>query len=162
MLEAERAAVSLTGEDADCPTEVFVGRVLPGLFRERLHVLPGGKCRAAGASVSGNRRAVLFHGADLFGRVRAITDAVKLCIEREPHILWQFVLCVQKEEPLDLPDMIIAAVRSFGTHFLDRLTAVPDSDLLVSRRVFVMLCGNRRYDRGWVGGVEELLRANFY
>jgi radical SAM superfamily enzyme YgiQ (UPF0313 family) len=138
----------------DAPTRCFVGRRLPDLFPERI--------RGFEARGSSNRRAVIFSGADLFAQRDAITGWMKEAVRREPDILWQFVLAPRNEEPLDLLDAAIAAVRRMPGHWLDRMVSPAGTRRLAARRVLMQLPRSRAFDPGWRAAVDGLLAGVFH
>jgi radical SAM superfamily enzyme YgiQ (UPF0313 family) len=139
----------------DSPTQRFVGVRLPDLFPARIRIddaRQGWK----------NRQAVLFSGDNLFARRDALAACIRRCVQAEPHVLWQFVLEPQEEEPLDLFDALIAALKNLPGHWLDRLVSPPGKRQLCARRLFVKLPRGRRFDPGWIDDVEDLLAAHFH
>lgn len=150
------------GLAVDSPTRVVIGRVLPDLFSEQIH-LPASLDRwpqyAPGRET---RRAIVFHGSDLFARRERIGDFIHTAVCRERHILWQFVLAPEREEPLDLLDSLTAALRACPPHLNDRWVALPGDGRMAARRGLVWLQRRRRYDRDWVRAADDVLRAAFY
>ena len=82
-------------------------------------------------------------------------------VRAEPDSLWQFVIEPRQEEPLDLLDALLAALRAAPTHLLDRYAAAAFSGRLAARRIFIRLAG-RRFDPDWVEAAECTLRAACY
>jgi hypothetical protein len=76
-------------------------------------------------------------------------------------MLWQFVVAPRAEEPLDLLDALVGAIRRAPPHIADRYASARTAGLLVSRRVFVRL-PRRRIDPSWVRAAEALLAAAFF
>ena len=130
---------------ADCPTERFVGRDLPDLFRG-----------------SQNRRALFFRGQNLFARRNRILKTIREAVAAEPHILWQFVLEPETEEPLDLLDLMIAELIRFPPLVSDRFLDMHSPGKRASRRVMIHLRPGRKYDSSWQEEAEQLLRKNFF
>ncbi len=162
-MRALRACVQRSlGVVADCPTRQFVGRILLDLFPEQvawsvaLDRLPQ---RVPGRET---RRAVVLHGPDLFACRERIRAGLRAVVEREPHILWQFVLEPEQEEPLDLLDMMIAELRQCPQHLNDRWIALDTGGRLAARRIMLRLLPRRRYARSWVAAADDLLRSVFY
>jgi radical SAM superfamily enzyme YgiQ (UPF0313 family) len=146
----------------DCPTCRFVGRALPDLFPERIRldvVGPHPRCMLPGTA---HRRALLFRGRDLFAARGGILAWVRRAMRDEPDVLWQFVLCPEAEEPLDLLDALVAEIRRAPRHVLDRYAVTAGAGLLASRRVLVWLRARGRYRRGWIAAAERCLRDAFY
>ena len=81
---------------------------------------------------------------------------------REPDMLWQFVLAPLQEEPLDLLEALIAAVRRLPPHWLDRLVSPAGTRRFASRRVFVWLPRGHAFDRSWCEEAEALLGDVFH
>lgn len=144
LARAERLSQRRLGILPDVPTERFVGRDLPDLFRGR------------------NRRAVYFRGRDLFARRGDFARRIRRLVAAEPHILWQFVLEPEHEEPLDLLDLLIAELRHFPALVGDRFLELHSPGRRVSRRIMVRLRPGRRYGRDWQEAAEELLRSRFF
>jgi hypothetical protein len=145
----------------DSPTRRFVGRMLPDLFADRVRIdldrspLPA---RRAGGAI---RQAVILEGAQLYPRRAELADWIGAQVRLDPHALWQFVLALETEEPLDLLDALIRAVRCVPRQVTDRYAACLLTDKLAARRIFIRLAPRRRYSRSWVLAAESLLRAHF-
>jgi hypothetical protein len=150
------------GLPADSPTARFAGRSLPDLFPERCRLPMPPAAPLPAAPGSRNRRALVFRGADLFAARAAIVRAARRAVRAEPDALWQFVIAPEAEEPLDLIDLLAAELRRLPPHWLDRAAGAALNGRLVSRRVFVLLRKDRRYDRSWTAAVEERLSELFY
>lgn len=146
----------------DSPTRVFIGRVLPDLFPENIHVHVSPRWRPQEASGRETRRAIVSHGADLFTCRERIADFIHAAVSREAHILWQFVLAPEREEPLDLLESLIAALRQSPPHLNDRWISLETGGRMAARRIMLQLQSHRRYDQDWVKAVDTLLRSAFY
>ncbi|MBN1268033.1 MAG: radical SAM protein [Kiritimatiellae bacterium] len=146
----------------DCPTRTFVGKVLPDLFAERVQVNLDGVPPPDPLPGRGNRRAVIFRGQDLFAHRESIRRAVGRAIRHEPFALWQFVLAVRREEPLDLLDILFGELARHPPLVMDHFLGIRFSRLRASRRVFVKLAGGRRFDPAWVRAAEGLLSRHFF
>lgn len=160
-LRATEATVRrMTGQTPDAPTMRFVGRRLPGLFHERVHVyadrLPP---RAPG---HGNRRAVLIHGDNLYAACGRLVPWIMQACRAEPFLLWQFVLCPSWEEPLDLLDRLIAGLVRLPRLWQDRILVCPDGDRRVARRLYVKLEPGTNYEIHWQQEADALLRRHFH
>ena len=160
IISAEIYARQKTRRDFDCPTRKFIGHTLPDLFEEKITVsllskphksLPGTK----------NKRAIIFAGKDLYQKRNIIVSWIKLALQEEPFILWQFVVKPTYEEPLDLFDIMIREIKSNPTLWLDRMSPDPLARL-VSRRILVMLDKNNNYSHSWINTVNSLLQDTFY
>lgn len=147
---------------SDLPTPVFVARRLPGLFREKVRI--DAHDLDPGARVPGreNRRAVLIGGEDLFGHRDRIARFVRQTVRREPDVLWQFVLDLRQEEPLDLLDAVIAVLRDSPSHCLDRYAAPACDKRIVSRRILIQTGNGSRISSGWMSDAEQVLRHAFF
>lgn len=145
----------------DSPTQRFVGARLPDLFASRVR-LSTPTFDAPAFRPASNRQALILSGTDLFLRRDAITALIRRCVLAEPHILWQFVLEPAAEEPLDLFDALIAALKKLPGHWLDRLVSPPGRRRLCARRLFVKLPRGSRLDPSWAAEVEDLLAAHFH
>ena len=146
----------------DSPTQRFVGARLPDLFPGRIRIDDARKSPPDTRQGWKNRQAVIFAGENLFARREALADFIRGCVRAEPHILWQFVLEPQEEEPLDLFDTLVATIRKLHGHWLDRLVSPPGQRQLCARRLFVKLPRGRRFDPAWVDDAEDLLRKHFH
>lgn len=162
MLAAEDLAEYYSETRSDCPSMRFAGTILPDLFPERVDMVVDGPHRTGVPPGRQNRRAVIFHGRDLFHNRDRIGGVIRKAVNLEPFMLWQFVMACQSEEPLDLFDSIVAILDEFPKHFLDRLTVTSAGNNRVARRLFVLLDKNRDYDRDWVRAVEDMLGSYFY
>jgi len=147
---------------SDLPTPAFVGRRLGALFSEK--VVVDADRLAASTPVPGreSRRAFLIRGHDLFGRRDEIVGFVKRAIRQEPDILCQFVLAPHGEEPLDLFDDLIAAIRAAPSHLNDRYAALAGQGKIASRRLLVRLPAAGRFSVGWIQAVDRTLGAVFF
>ncbi len=146
----------------DSPTRRFVGTRLPDLFPTRIRV---GDTRLTTFDTRqgwNNRQAVILAGDNLFVQREALAALVRRCVQAEPHILWQFVLEPEEDEPLDLFDFLIAAFAKLPGHWLDRLVSPPGQKRLCARRLFVKLPRGKKFDPGWIEAVESLLSARFH
>ena len=131
---------------ADPVTPRFTGYRLNGLFKER-----------AGQ----NRCAVIIRGGDLNARRKEICQMIEQAIVCEPDMLWQFVLCPEREEPIQLLEAVIKTIKKQPPHLLDRYASAALFGQIASRRIFVRLQKGREYDAAWREGVEELLGRHF-
>jgi hypothetical protein len=127
---------------ADPVTARFTGYRLASLFKE---------------TVGRNRRAVVFRGSDSTEICRRIERA----ISEEPDALWQFVLCLEREVPIELLEAMIETIEQQPRHLLDRYASAALFGQIASRRIFVRLQKGRTYDAVWRGQVEELLGRHF-
>jgi hypothetical protein len=127
-------------------TPRFAGYRLRGLFKEQ-----------AGQ----NRRAIMFRGRDLDSRRKEICQTVEQAISGEPDLIWQFVLCPEREEPMGLLEALIATIQKQPSHLLDRYASAALFGQIASRRIFVRLKKGRTRDADWCGQVEDLLGRHF-
>jgi hypothetical protein len=151
MSEAEMRQIELLLSDspdlpADPVTARFTGYRLAGLFEEQV------EC---------NRRAMVFRGDDLNSRRAEICRTIKQAITDEPDSLWQFVLCPETEEPLELLEAMIKTIQKQPSHLLDRYASAELFGQIASRRIFVRLQKDQAYDAVWRDQVEELLGRHF-
>lgn len=148
----------------DCPTQQFVSRSLPDLFPERfdMELTDGARCRSRYIRPKTHRCALIIRGRDFFQRRADVKQVINRAVEAEPYALWQFVLGLEEEEPLDLLDDLARAVHKMPEHVLDRFIQLHSPDLRAARRVLVWLLPGRRFSRDWQEAAEELLRAYFY
>jgi len=131
---------------ADTVTPCFTGYRLRGLFKEQ---------------EGQNRRAILFHGGDLASQRKEICRAVEQAITGEPDMLWQFVLCPEREEPIELLEAMIATIKKQPPHLLDRYASAALFGQIASRRIFVRYQRGGRYNPVWREQVEDLLGRHF-
>ena len=143
-------------------TKRFVERCLPDLFRERVEVSLESFARDGIINGRTSKRALVFQGQDLYPNIRGILDIVRRAIADEPHMLWQFVLRPDEEEPLDLLKDMINEIRKFPTHWLDHFAHASCWERLAARRIFVHLKKNRSYSHEWIQACETLLEDHFY
>lgn len=150
----------------DSPTLRFVGRRLPDLFPSRLRLdwreTDSRRTPRDLRRIAANRQAVIIAGSDFFSTRHALAALIRRLVLAEPHVLWQFVLEVSAEEPLDLFDHLIAAFDRLPGHWLDRLVSPPGQRRLCARRLFVKLPHGRRIDPAWRRAVEDLLASHFH
>lgn len=147
---------------SDCMTRKFVGRALPDLFLERLSLDLDNVGKTLEIPGSSSRRAIIFQGKDLYSKREKILAIQRRAIRSESHMLWQFVLCPDREEPLNLLEDMIAEIRRHSSHWIDRFACVAGWERVTSRRVFVLLNKGRRYDRGWSEAAEKVLEDHFF
>jgi hypothetical protein len=138
---------------ADPVTQRFTGYRLNGLFKEQ--------CELNDTSGRQNRRALIIRGADLHARRNEICNQIKQVVSTDPDMLWQFVLCPETEEPLELIEAMIATLRDQPLHLLDRYASAELFGQIASRRIFVRLKTGQTYDADWREQVEDLLEQNF-
>ena len=155
MTQIEQMLSNSPDLPADPVTPRFTGYRLAGLFKEQCE-LNGGK--ASGAQ---NRRALIIRGADLNARRHEICRGIDQAVSDEPDMLWQFVLCPEKEEPLELIEALIQTLRTQPLHLLDRYASAELFGLIASRRIFVRLKKGQTYDAVWREKVENLLGRHF-
>jgi len=146
----------------DCMTGKFVGHRLPDLFEERVSIGVDALKETKVVPGVSSRRALIFHGPGLYLQREKIHAMVRQAIEGEPHMLWQFVLDPESEEPLDLIEEMIDVIRAYPPLWLDRFSSVAAWDRLASRRIFVLLKRGRSYSSSWIRAAEELLEDAFY
>jgi radical SAM superfamily enzyme YgiQ (UPF0313 family) len=147
---------------AEAMTRRFVGARLLDLFEERACIPVDGTRNLKKIQGKTSRRALLFSGASLFTHRREITAAIRRAILAEPHMLWQFILNPEEEEPLDLLDEMIAEIRKHPSHWIDRFAYVAGWNRIASRRILVLLKRSRPYSPSWIKATETLLEDHFY
>lgn len=159
--KADRIAEKITGRAFDYHTPHFTGHKITDLFEERIHV-DAGNFRHANLRGSSNSRCVFFHGPNLFAKRTGIAEAIRRSIRREPDCLWQFVLCFETEEPLNILDLIIETLDALPDHHLDR-QMIPDESgaYRISRRVFIKLDKKKSFSKSWSAEADRLLKNNF-
>ncbi len=146
---------------SDCSTDRFVGRRIPGLFREQYHVaVPEYGDMAAWPAPRSTRCTIVFEGDRLFERRDALAQAIRAAATAAPDTLWQFVLSPADEEPLDLLEFLCAAIHRLPPAITDRFTAVHLGQR-IHHRLFVRLRPVRRYAPDWRRACEALLLTRF-
>jgi len=143
---------------SDVPTPRFMGRKL-NLFPEQIHVTERQQYRLSGSQ---NRRAFLFEGTNLFAQREKLDNFIQTAIQTLPDNLFQFVLVPQAEEPLDLLDELIAAIRNVPSHFIDRYASVALKNKIASRRLMILLPKGRAISKAWADEAETILAAAFF
>ncbi len=140
----------------DTPTRRFIGVRIPDLFQRR------GKTRS---DVSGcdsiNCRSTCYIDLEACG-LRASIRIIEAAVAAEPHILWQFVLRIREELPLDLFERVIEAMQRLPGHWLDRLVSPPGEAQLAARRLFVQLPARHGMSPDWVAAVDDLFARAFH
>jgi radical SAM superfamily enzyme YgiQ (UPF0313 family) len=131
---------------ADPVTPRFTGYRLAGLFKEQ---------------IGQNRRALIIRGSDLSARRKEIGRQIERAITDEPDMLWQFVLCPEREEPIGLLEALIKTIKKQPPHLLDRYASAELFGQIASRRLFIRLQKGRTYDAAWREQAEELLGRHF-
>lgn len=146
---------------SDCETSRFVGYRLKDLFAEKTTVSIDDRSDFS-VPDGGSRRALLIEGCDLYAGRQRLVALIKSVVRQDPDIHWQFVLCPDREEPLDLFDMLIREIRRLPKLVIDRYASAYLFEKIASRRVFVRLQRGVRYDAEWVLAVEDYLRSAFF
>lgn len=131
---------------ADPVTSRFIGYRLSGLFKEQTGI---------------SRRAMMFRGRNLDSHREKICRRIEQSIADEPDALWQFVLCPEQEEPVELLEAMIAIIQKQPPHLLDRYASAALFGQIASRRIFVRLKKGQTYDPVWQEQVREPLEWYF-
>jgi radical SAM superfamily enzyme YgiQ (UPF0313 family) len=172
LAEIEQAATETLG-GFDSPTPRFVGKRLEGLFNPRgktqgtkgsgFHLRKydsGGQVRVQEDNCRNNRTALFFDFS--YETFSEIIEAIKKGVAREPHILWQFVVTINEEIPLDFIENLIAVIRRLPAHWLDRLVSPLDHPKRVARRLFIKLSPAASISASWKTEAEAMLRNAFH
>ncbi len=146
----------------DCPTEKFVGHSLPDLFAEKVVVDLDRPKTSRAKFGRENCQSVFFRSRDLCAHRKLIRQWIRQAIAAEPYALWQFILEVDQEEPLDLLDILIEEIMRGPALVLDRFIGNRFSRRRASRRLYIQWKPGRRFDRAWIQAAEDLLRKNFF
>jgi radical SAM superfamily enzyme YgiQ (UPF0313 family) len=160
LADVEQQAAEMLG-GFDSPTPRFVGKRLAGLYNR-----PTAKFQVSSfkfhtrESISSNRVTLYFDFA--YEQVPRIIETIKASVEREPHILWQFVLNVSEEFPLDIADELVAVIRDLPGHWLDRLVSPLGQKKMVARRLFIKLAPQAMIDASWKDEAEYVLSEAFH
>ena len=89
-------------------------------------------------------------------------ETIKAAVNSEPHILWQFVLNINEEFPLDIVDELVAMMQRLPSHWLDRLVSPLGQKKMVARRLLIKLAPQATIDASWKAAAEDLLREAFH
>jgi radical SAM superfamily enzyme YgiQ (UPF0313 family) len=155
LAEIEQAAAETLG-GFDSPTPRFVGKRLEGLFNPRGRT----QGRKDGRTEEQNRATLYFDFT--YEKFPEIIGAIQQAVARESHILWQFVVTLDEEIPLDFIENLIAVIRNFPSHWLDRLISPLDHPKLVARRLFIKLSPAASISASWKTEAEAILRNAFH
>jgi len=155
LAEIEQAAAETLG-GFDSPTSRFVGKRLAGLFNPRGRT----QGRKDGRTEEQNRTTLYFDFT--YDKFPEIIGAIKQAVAREPHILWQFVVTIDEEIPLDFIESLIAVIRRLPSHWLDRLISPLDQRKYVARRLFIKLSPAAAISAAWKTEAEDILRNAFH
>jgi radical SAM superfamily enzyme YgiQ (UPF0313 family) len=147
---------------SDLPTSVFVARRLPALFREQVRVLVDRLDPDAPVAGYSSRRAVRISGDSFFEHRERLARFAAAAIRRDPDMLWQFILELRREEPLDLLDGLIAVIRRCPRHLIDRYAAPARDGRIASRRILVRVADGGRIPAAWIRDAEQTLRQAFF
>jgi hypothetical protein len=155
LAKIEQEAAEILG-GFDSPTTRFVGKRLEGLFN------PRGKTqgRKDGRTEEQNRVTLYFDFT--YDKFPEIVGAIKEAVAREPHILWQFVVTIDEEIPLDFIENLIIVIRRLPAHWLDRLISPLDHPKLVARRLFIKLSPAASISASWKTETEAMLINAFH
>jgi hypothetical protein len=154
MLNKKQAGESMTRR--------FTGYRLPDLFEERIEISPESSDEQSVIDGRTSKRALIFQGQDLYLNRTRILNIMRRTIIDEPHMLWQFVIRPEEEEPIDLLKDMINEIRRLPTHWLDRFAHASCWERIAARRVFVHLRRKRSYSPEWIQACEALLEDHFY
>ena len=160
LAEVEQIATEMLG-GFDSPTPRFVGKRLSGLFNRPTAQFQVSSFNFHTRESIGSNRVTLYFDFS-YEHVPRIIEMVKSSVEREPHILWQFVLNVSEEFPLDILDELVAVMRDLPGHWLDRLVSPLGQNKRVARRLFIKLAPQATIDASWREASEDLLREAFH
>jgi radical SAM superfamily enzyme YgiQ (UPF0313 family) len=143
-------------------TRRFAGYRLPDLFEERVEISPGSFGGHSVIEGRTSKRALIFPGQYLYLNRAGILSIIRRAILEEPHMLWQFVIRPEEEEPIDLLKDMISEIRKLPTHWLDRFAHASCWERIAARRVFIHLRRKRSYSHEWIHACEALLEDHFY
>ena len=155
LARVEQTASELLG-GFDSPTPRFVSKRLAGLFNPR-RVTEGQK----DARTEEKNRATRYFDFS-YENVPGIAEAIKAAVNSEPHILWQFVLTVNEEIPLDIVDELVAVMRRLPSHWLDRLVSPLGQKKMVARRLLIKIAPEAVIDAAWKDEAEYVLSEAFH
>ncbi len=159
-LRAVEAEASRRLGGFDSPTRRFAGRSLPDIFADRLTIdLDGAHAIRPMPPAVSNRQAMIMRGHRLFEKREILARILRDAVRAEPHILWQFIVELTAEEPLELLDRLLGELRRLPSHWLDRLVAPPGLRVLASRRLFVRAARGAALSRDWLAACDALLAA---
>jgi len=163
------------GSIYDDPALHFVGRRLPDLYAARTVIRIGARDtrpprrgasaiprRPAAPAPNATRRALVIHSADFWSDRRQLARLMHRCIRFEPHLLWQFVLVPEHEEPLDLLDYLATELKKHKPLVNDGLIGTSLHGRRVSRRIFIRLPARGNFSRSWQRAAEAVLRGHFF
>jgi radical SAM superfamily enzyme YgiQ (UPF0313 family) len=160
LARVEQTASEMLG-GFDSPTPRFVGKRLAGLYNR-----PTAKFQVSSfkfhtrESISSNRVTRYFDFS--YEEMPQIIETIKAAVNSEPHILWQFVLNVSEEFPLDIVDELVAMMRDLPGHWLDRLVSPLGQKKMVARRLLIKLAPQAMIDASWIDEAEYLLSEAFH
>ena len=155
LAHIEQQAAELLG-GFDSPTPRFVGKRLEGLFNSKTRTQGHKDARTQDQ----NRTTLYFDFTyDTFSE---ISRTIKEVVAREPHILWQFVVSLDEEIPLDFIESLITVIRCLPSHWLDRLISPLDHKKIVARRLFIKIATQAVIAPSWRAEAEDLLGDAFH
>jgi radical SAM superfamily enzyme YgiQ (UPF0313 family) len=155
LAEIEQAAAETLG-GFDSPTPRFVGKRLEGLFNKRKRT----QGRKDTRTEEKNRNTLYFDFS--YETFHEICETIHEAVAREPHILWQFVVTLDEEIPLDFIESLITMIRRLPSHWLDRLISPLNHKKVVSRRLFIKINPLVTMDPSWLAEAEDLLENAFH
>ncbi len=144
---------------SDIHTGAFTGTRLM-LFKNQIKVTASDP--RIEPAITSTRCACLFSGSDLFAHRKELEGYIRTAIRREPDGLFQFVLCPDHEEPLDLLDGLIEVIRSQPRHLIDRYAPVALTGKIASRRVMIQFPLKNKFSKAWISEAESLLAGAFF
>lgn len=149
----------VTGLQMETRTSRFVGKRLRSLFKDRIRVPVTSLLTTLSSGAF--RRAVVLEAESFFPHREAIATWIQKIIRAEPDSLWQFVLHMRNEEPLDVLDTCIAAITTTPRHVLDRTAQTQLRNRFAARKLFVELDTRGTFSPDWIDAAEETLAAVF-
>ncbi len=163
LLAVENRLAASSRLRADTPTARFIGSSLPELFPHPVLIpVPWSSASSLPPGPALARQAWVFRGLGLFEQAPRLAAVIRKAIRHSPHTLWQFVLEPETEEPLDLLEALIRAIRSQPPMIVDRYASVSLRGLIASRRLFIRLRRGRSYDPDWVEAARDCLETAFF
>jgi radical SAM superfamily enzyme YgiQ (UPF0313 family) len=160
LARVEQTASEMLG-GFDSPTPRFVGKRLAGLYNRPTAQFPVSSFKVhTQESISSNRVTRYFDFS--YESLPALIERIKAAVNSEPHILWQFVLTVSEEFPLDVLDELVAVLRGLPGHWLDRLVSPLGQKKMVARRLFIKLAPQATIDDSWIDEAEYVLSEAFH
>jgi len=161
ILQADVEYYTATGLYPDSDESVLVTRSLRRIYKDRQFIDIDADRSDELLTSRSVYRSVIFTSADFWAGRDRLAGIIDSACEQEPYAMWQFVLSIDKEFPLDLIEFIVGVIKKHGTVLADRMSAERDLHRMVSKRLYLLIAKNAEISRSWACEAGDMLAAVF-